>query len=548
MTNRADWWKSAVFYQIYPRSFRDANNDGIGDLAGIAERLDYLNDGQGGGLGIDALWISPFFKSPMADFGYDVSDYCDIDPIFGTLADFDQLVEAAHARGIKVVLDLVLNHSSDQHPWFQESRRDRHNAKADWYVWADPKPDGSPPNNWLSLFGGPSWTFEESRGQYYLHTFLKEQPDLNWYHPEVREALSEVVRFWIRRGADGFRLDTANFYAHDLQLRDNPPRVSGGPLLESDKAGNPYFRDFLTTYSKDRPENFEFIRTLRRLFDEGEDLTSIGEVGGFPDLETAIRVAAEYAKGGDLLHMAYSFALLNDRVDRDYLKQVVQLTEESTGDGWPCWSLGNHDCPRLFSRLGCAQKPGYQQMLLCLILCLRGTPILYYGDELDVPEYPVTREELQDPYGINLWPEVIGRDGCRTPFPWSSKESQQGFNDGARPWLPAKAPRTLDQAEQDPQSTLHVMREMLRIRKHSPALQIGGFEVLDSDPALYAFTRQTPEATVWVVANFSGHPQSMPLPESAVENITPNAMRQRGEVHSGAVTLPPYGLFIGQRP
>jgi alpha-glucosidase len=545
MSNK-DWWKSAVFYQIYPRSFQDSNNDGIGDLAGITEGLDYLNNGRGGGLGIDALWISPFFKSPMADFGYDVSDYCDVDPIFGTLHDFDQLIEAAHARGIKVVLDLVLNHSSDQHPWFQESRQSRGNSKADWYVWVDPKPDGALPNNWLSVFGGPAWTFEESRGQYYMHSFLKEQPDLNWYNPEVRAAIAEVVRFWMNRGADGFRLDTANFYAYDVELRDNPPRLSDSPILELDKAANPYLRDFLTTYSKDRPENFGFVKFLRDLFDEGEAMTSIGETGGFPDLETAVRVAADYAKGPDRLHMAYGFALLSDRAGSpDYLTEVVQLTEENADGAWPCWSLGNHDCTRLFSRLNCDSKPGCQAMLLSLMLCLRGTPILYYGDELDMPEYPITREELQDPYGINYWPDFIGRDGCRTPFPWSSTAPQQGFNDGARPWLPAKAPLALDAAEQDPNSTLHVLREMIRIRQKLPVLQTGNFQLLESNESVFIFQRETSEALVWVAANLSATEQVIDLTDSDLEDMTPRTLRQRGALRAGTLVIPPYGLFIG---
>jgi len=545
MSNK-DWWKSAVFYQIYPRSFQDSNNDGIGDLAGITEGLDYLNNGRGGGLGIDALWISPFFKSPMADFGYDVSDYCDVDPIFGTLHDFDQLIEAAHARGIKVVLDLVLNHSSDQPPWFQESRQSRGNSKADWYVWVDPKPDGALPNNWLSVFGGPAWTFEESRGQYYMHSFLKEQPDLNWYNPEVRAAIAEVVRFWMNRGADGFRLDTANFYAYDVELRDNPPRLSDSPILELDKAANPYLRDFLTTYSKDRPENFGFVKFLRDLFDEGEAMTSIGETGGFPDLETAVRVAADYAKGPDRLHMAYGFALLSDRAGSpDYLTEVVQLTEENADGAWPCWSLGNHDCTRLFSRLNCDSKPGCQAMLLSLMLCLRGTPILYYGDELDMPEYPITREELQDPYGINYWPDFIGRDGCRTPFPWSSTAPQQGFNDGARPWLPAKAPLALDAAEQDPNSTLHVLREMIRIRQKLPVLQTGNFQLLESNESVFIFQRETSEALVWVAANLSATEQVIDLTDSDLEDMTPRTLRQRGALRAGTLVIPPYGLFIG---
>ena len=378
-----NWWESAVFYQIYPRSFKDSNNDGIGDLAGVIEKLDHLNDGKGGGLGIDAIWFSPFFPSPQADFGYDVSDYCNIDSDYGTLEDFDQLVEESHRRGIKIVLDLVLNHSSDQHKWFQESRKNRTNSKVDWYVWADPKPDGSPPNNWLAVFGGAAWTFEPQRGQYYLHNFLPEQPDLNWYNPEVREALADVVSFWMKRGADGFRLDTANYYAYDRQLRDNPKRPKNSELMEDGQEANP-LSQYITKYSKDRPENLEFIHFLRKIFDENKAV-SIGEIGSAEGLESTLKLGTDYVKKGKGLHLAYTFSMLNKNMSAEYLEHVLRVTEESIEGGWPCWSLSNHDCMRMISRFDCfGEREGFQQMMLLLLLSLRGTPIIYYGEEVDM--------------------------------------------------------------------------------------------------------------------------------------------------------------------
>jgi len=415
-----NWWESAVFYQIYPRSFKDSNNDGIGDLAGVIEKLDHLNDGKGGGLGIDAIWFSPFFPSPQADFGYDVSDYCNIDSDYGTLEDFDQLVEESHRRGIKIVLDLVLNHSSDQHKWFQESRKNSTNSKVDWYVWADPKPDGSPPNNWLAVFGGAAWTFEPQRGQYYFHNFLPGQPDLNWYNPEVREALADVVRFWMKRGADGFRLDTANYYAYDRKLRDNPKRPENSELIEDGQEANP-LSQYITKYSKDRPENLEFIHFLRKIFDEN-GVVSIGEIGSAEGLESTLKLGTDYVKNGKGLHLAYTFSMLNKNMNAEYLEHVLRVTEESIEDGWPCWSLSNHDCMRMISRFDCfGERDGFQQMMLLLLLSLRGTPIIYYGEEVDMQEYEITKDELRDPQGIRFWPDIKGRDGCRLPFPWDSK-------------------------------------------------------------------------------------------------------------------------------
>ena len=541
-----DWWKSAVFYQIYPRSFCDSNNDGIGDLRGVINKLDHLNDVNGGGLGIDAIWLSPFFPSPQADFGYDVSDYCDIDSDYGTLDDFDKLVFEAHKREIKVVLDLVLNHSSDQHDWFKESRVDRTNSKADWYVWANPKPNGEPPNNWLAVFGGAAWTYEPLREQYYLHNFLAEQPDLNWYNPEVREALAEVVRFWMSRGVDGFRLDTANYYAYDRQLRDNPKRPAGSHPLEDGQEANP-LSGYINKYSKDRPENIEFIHFLRKIFDEKANFTSIGEIGSSEGLEETLKLGADYVRHGDGLHMAYTFAMLSKEMNAEYFGHVVGFTEQMIEDGWPCWSLSNHDCTRMVTRFNCfAEREGFQQMMLLLLLSLRGTPIIYYGEEVDMEEYPITKEELRDPQGIRFWPEIKGRDGCRLPFPWDSAAPNQGFNTGKKPWLPAKNSLSLDQAQAYPESSYHVIKEMLKIRKANPALQKGKFRQILLEGDCFVFERKTKDQTLLIAANFSTENHSIKLPLKVEENLTPQALKHSGSIKNERLSLPACGYFLGK--
>ena len=541
-----DWWKSAVFYQIYPRSFYDSNNDGIGDLQGVTKKLDHLNDGNGGGLGIDAIWFSPFFTSPQADFGYDVSDYCNIDEDYGTLEDFDNLVAEAHKRNIKVVLDLVLNHTSDQHEWFKESRSDSTNPKADWYVWADPKPDGSQPNNWLAVFGGAAWTYEPQREQYYLHNFLAEQPDLNWYNPEVREALADVVRFWMKRGVDGFRLDTANYYAHDQELRDNPKRPPNSRPLEDGQEANP-LSSYITKYSKDRPENIEFIHYLRTIFDEGNSIVSVGEIGSSEGLDETLKLGADYVKHGDGLHMAYTFAMLNKEMNAEYFDHVVRFTEDMIEDGWPCWSLSNHDCTRMMSRYNCFyEREGFQQMMLLLLLSLRGTPIIYYGEEIDMEEYRISKEEVKDPQGIRFWPEIKGRDGCRLPFPWDSKASNQGFNDGAKPWLPAKNTVTLDKAVADPNSTFHVLKEMLTIRKNYPALQIGNFREILIEGKCFVFERKTVNQTILIAANFSVEEHHLKLPVKVDQDLTPKALKRSCTINNQQLVLPGSGYFVGK--
>ena len=543
---KVEWWKSAVFYQIYPRSFYDSNNDGIGDLKGIIEKLDHLNDGNGGGLGVDAIWFSPFFPSPQADFGYDVSEYCDIDPNYGTIKDFDKLVDESHKRGIKIILDLVLNHTSDQHKWFKESRKNRKNEKSDWYVWADPKKGGKPPNNWLAVFGGSAWTFEPEREQYFLHNFLPEQPDLNWYNPGVRKELAKIVRFWMSKGADGFRLDTANYYAFDRKLRDNPKRPSITNSIEDGQEANPLSK-FITKFSKDRPENIEFIRFLRKIFDEKENITSIGEIGSSESLEKTLELGADYVKYGEGLHMAYTFAMLNKSMNAEYFDHVVSFTEKLIEDGWPCWSLSNHDCVRMMTRYNCfGEKDGFQQMMLLLLLSLRGTPIIYYGEEVDMEEYPISKKELRDPQGIYFWPKIKGRDGCRLPFPWDSKSINNGFNNGAEPWLPPKNSFSLDQAKQNPYSTYHVLKEMIKIRKTYPALQYGDFRKILISGECYFFERKTKKQSLIVAANFSLKEQTIKLPMEIIRDKSPKNLKKVCSFKKNSIRLPGCGFFLGE--
>jgi alpha-glucosidase len=548
----SDWWKRAVFYQIYPRSFYDANNDGIGDLAGITAKLDYLGDGRGGGLGVDAIWISPFFTSPMADFGYDVADYGDVDPIFGRMADFEALIAAAHKRGLRVMIDLVFNHSSDQHPWFLESRRSRDNAKADWYIWADPKADGSAPNNWLSFFGGSAWTWDATREQYYYHTFLKEQPDLNWYQPELREALADIIRFWMGKGVDGFRFDVVNFFAYDRQLRDNPPVPADQFSVHGDF--NPYDR-YETLYSKGVPEQWECVEYLRRVMDEGQHIASIGEVGGIQQPERLLEHAAEHVKYGKRLHMAYTFALLTENADLGYWLRIVEHTERVIGDGWPCWSLGNHDCTRLKTRFDCSgPREGLQQTALLFLLTLRGTPILYYGEEIDMEEVALDREEIQDPFGIHFWPAFKGRDGCRTPFPWSAEGPTRGFNQGADPWLPLGDSPSRDQAEGDPCGTLAMVREMICLRRRHPALSMGSYKTLMKMDQAVIFERRHGEERFWVAVNFGAAAVRLllrrvgfePHRDAAARVVSLAAFGRNGRLATDTLELPALGFALLQ--
>ena len=455
-----EWWRGASIYQIYPRSYQDSNGDGIGDLKGIIERLPYVAE-----LGVDAVWLSPFFTSPMKDFGYDVSDYCDVDPMFGTLDDFKQLVARAHELGLRVIIDQVLSHTSDQHAWFKESRQSRDNPKADWYVWADAKSDGSVPNNWLSIFIGSAWQWDSKREQYYFHNFLTSQPDLNLHHPQVRQALFDVARFWLDIGVDGFRLDTVNFYIHDAQLRDNPGR--GRPICNDSGVvpNNPYsWQTHL--YDKSQPENLQFLREFRAVLNEYPGITTIGEIGD----EHPLVLQAQYTGGGDKLHTAYSFSLLAEQNSADHFYRTFTEFEQAVSDGWACWSFANHDVKRVASRW--SDDPRALRLYASLLMTLRGSPCFYQGEELGLTEAKLTFEQLQDPYGISMWPEEGGRDGCRTPMVWDARSPNAGFSQG-KPWLPI-APehmsRAVSEQDQDPNSLLNFYRRWFEIRRVMPIL------------------------------------------------------------------------------
>jgi alpha-glucosidase len=469
----SDWLRGAAIYQIYPRSFRDSDGDGVGDLKGIVEKLDYIAR-----LGVDAIWISPFYRSPMKDYGYDVSDYTDVDPLFGTLADFDALIARAHALGLKVVLDLVFSHSSEQHAWFKESRASRDNAKADWYVWADAKPDGSPPNNWQALFGGPSWSWDARRRQYYLHNFLPEQPDLNVRNTQVQDALLAAARFWLERGVDGFRLDVVNFYTHDTLLRDNPAL----PLKQAPARPHQFQRHL---HDRTQPDTFAFIARLRALLDL-YGAVSIGEI----EDEDALAVQRAYTDSSEKLHSAYSFFLLRTEHATPTVFQQA-MTGWDDAPGWPAWSLSNHDVLRFPTRLA-GEDTQRTKLLLALLLSLRGAPFLYQGDELGLPHAEVPFARLRDPEAIAFWPNGIGRDGARTPMPWESSVVMGGFTTAADAWLPID-PRHLAKAvdvqERDDNSVLHFVRAILALRRVHPALRDGAMRMLDAPPDLLAFER-----------------------------------------------------------
>ncbi len=499
-----DWWRGASIYQIYPRSYQDANGDGIGDLPGITARLPHI-----AGLGIDAIWISPFFTSPMKDFGYDVSDYCGIDPMFGTLADFDAMTARAHDLGLRVMIDLVLSHTSDQHPWFKESRHDRTNPRADWYVWADPKPDGTPPNNWLSIFGGSAWQWDGRRHQYYLHNFLTSQPDLNFHHMPVQEALLDVARFWLDRGVDGFRLDTINFYIADKYLRDNPYLP---PALRNDSiapAVNPYNHQ-LHLFSKNQPENLEFLRKFRAALNPYAAV-AVGEVG---DAQRGLEIMAEYTSGGDKVQMCYPFDLLQPtRLTAASLAQVFARMTAVAPDAWPCWSYSNHDVVRHFTRWGLTEAA--LRCYTTLMVSLRGSLCFYQGEELGLPEAEVAFEDLQDPYGIEFWPEFKGRDGCRTPMPWVTDNASGGFSEG-KPWLPAAAAhlsRSVAAQGGDAGSVLSHYRACLALRNGREVLRHGEMSLPAASGEVATFTRHDARETIFCAFNLGADDAETRLPE-----------------------------------
>ncbi len=501
----APWPKGAVIYQIYPRSFLDSNGDGVGDLAGITQKLNSVAS-----LGVDAIWLSPFFTSPMRDFGYDVADYCDVDPVFGTLADFDALIAKAHALDLKIIIDQVYSHTADQHAWFKQSRRDRTNPKADWYVWADPKPDGSPPNNWMSVFGGVSWEWDARRGQYYLHNFLASQPDLNLHHREVQDALLGVTRFWLDRGVDGFRLDALNFAMHDPQLRDNPPVKP-----RKRKPTRPFdFQEHL--YNQSHPDIPKFLERIRAVTNEYPNVFTVAEVVG----PNALHEMKIFTAGDTHLSSAYNFDFLYaDELTPEQIAHSLSGWPGGKDEAFPSWAFSNHDAPRCISRWAKgAEEDAAAKLYLLVLMALRGHVFVYQGEELGLPQADVAFEDLQDPEAIANWPETLGRDGARTPMPWETSAENGGFS-RSKPWLPIDArhlPLAADAQQADVGSVLHFARAAIAQRRKSLALREGAIRFLEAPEGVLAFSRETGSDGVLCVFNLTQTGQPLP---AALKNI-----------------------------
>lgn len=514
-----EWWRGAVIYQVYPRSFNDSNDDGIGDLKGITANLPYLKS-----LKIDAIWISPFFKSPMKDFGYDISDYREIDPMFGSMADFDELIQQAHANGIKIIIDQVFSHTSDQHKWFKESRTGKDNPKSDWYVWADAKDDGSPPNNWMAIFGGVAWQWDSTRCQYYLHNFLTEQPDLNFHNPEVQQAVLDNVKFWLDKGVDGFRLDAFNFCFHDEQLRDNPPKPPEARTGRGYSPDNPYAFQY-HYFNNTRPEMLPFIERLRALFDQYDDIATLAELNS----EDSLQTMAEYS-GPKRLHMSYSFELAADEYSAEHIRNTVEEFEARVTDGYPSWAFSNHDVQRVITRwIGDDAPASAAKMLNALLLSLRGSVCVYQGQELGLPEADVAFEDLQDPFGIEFWPKFKGRDGCRTPMPWSFTRNGGFTSADTKPWLPVFEPHlamSVESQDAAADSVLSHFRSYMAWRETVPALKHGAIEMVHglAEPVL-AFWRRHNDGDVLCVFNLRGGDETV-------------------EINGRTITLEPYGYLV----
>ena len=521
----APWWQAGVVYQVYPLSFADSNADGMGDLTGIAARLDYLV-----WLGIDAVWISPFYPSPMADFGYDVTDYCDVDPRFGDLAGFDALLAEAHRRGLRVILDFIPNHSSDQHPWFVESRRSRQSDKRDWYIWRDPAPDGGPPNNWLSEFGGSAWQLDEQTGQYYYHAFLKEQPDLDWRNPRVREAMLGCMRFWLDRGVDGFRIDAIHHLFKDEALRDNPANPDYLPGMSPR-------RRLIRKYTTDLPEVQDAAREMRALVSSYGERVLIGEAWLPFD-----RLMEYYGAALDGFHLPFNFHLIGTRWDAPALRRVVAEYEALLPKGaWPNWVLGNHDRSRIASRIGAAQA----RVAAVLLCTLRGTPTLYYGDELGMPDVPIPPEAVRDPYEKNVPGLGLGRDPARTPMLWSSGPGA-GFS-AATPWLPLSsdhAQRNVEVQRDDPASMLGLYRALLSLRRARPSLSLGSYAELDTGARVLGYARELHGVRDVVLLNIGSEHERITLPGLASASVLISTHLNRSDrVFDGAL-LPDEALVL----
>ncbi len=532
-----EWWRGCVIYQIYPRSFQDSNGDGIGDLLGIYEHLDYIAR-----LGVDAIWISPFFKSPMKDFGYDVSDYKDIDPVFGSLEDFKKLLDKAHALGLKVLIDQVWSHTSDQHPWFKESRQDTNNHKHDWYVWANSKADGTPPNNWLSYFGGPAWTWDARREQYYLHHFLKEQPTLNLWHPEVRATIKDIAAFWLDMGVDGFRLDVAHAYLYDKALRDNPARKKGEPCPADLPPSNPMARQ-VRLYSMNVPENIEWIEEIRSYINTSwPDRCLLGEAGG----DDSEKEAVIYTQTGKRFHLAYSFGLVSSPLSKNDIVKTISRVESLLEDGWICWATNNHDFKRAVSRIpGEISNVIKARFNAVLGLSLRGNYCIFQGEELGLPQAELSFEDLQDPYDKALYPEHVGRDGCRTPLPWQHDIPHAGFSTGIKSWLPVSSSHTnlaVDIQENDEHSVLKFYQKFLAFRKNSLAIKLGYFALLNTPDPIVGWIRFYDREQFMFIFNTSTEEAVYLFEEFVFSPVIDFC--ETVKIEGNTMTLSPYGFAI----
>jgi len=531
MANDGAWWRSGVFYEIYVRSFQDANGDGIGDLAGIVERLDYLNDGTPRSLGVDAIWLTPIHPSPMYDFGYDVSDYCAVDPRFGGLADVERLLAEAHRRGIRVILDLVPNHTSHEHRWFRDSLASRASAHRDWYIWRDPAPGGAPPNNWMSAFGGPAWTLDEGTGQYYLHSFLPQQPDLNYRNPAVAQAMEDVIRFWLDRGVDGFRVDVIHKMIKDEELRDNPsPDAEDGDPVRH-YGGQRHIHD------EDRPEVHEIIRAWRRILERYGERMMVGEVYLFePE-----RLARYYGNGSDELNLAFNFRFLWSPWEADEFRRRVDEIERALPAGaQPTYVLSSHDAPRHRTRFDDARHGERRARVAALmLLTLRGTPFLYYGDEIGMRDVAIPSERICDPVGKRF--AGLGRDPERTPMQWSDRRNA-GFSDAPQTWLPVaddfpsvNVARQLD----DPNSLLSFYRRLIWYRKGSPALTAGSYRLVEAAPDTFVYLREHADQRLLIALNFAGEPRPVTIPTPGAGTIVQGTESGREPRVSSAVKLEP---------
>ncbi len=529
-----DWRQGAVIYQVYPRSFQDSDADGVGDLPGITRRLSHIAS-----LGVDAVWISPFFASPMADMGYDVADFCAVDPLFGSMADFEALLAEAHRLGLKILIDQLTSHSSDQHPWFIESRASRSNARADWYVWADPKPDGTAPNNWLSVFGGPAWEWDGVRRQYYMHSFLRQQPQLNFHCPAVQDAMLDVMRFWLDKGVDGFRLDAVNHMFHDAMLRNNPAIAPTGAADVPET--NPYgLQDH--RFDKSRPEVVGFLQRVRALLERYPGRIAIGEVG---DGDRSPDTVRHYTLGNARLHACYTFDLFGPQFSSPHIRKVFAAFGEAATGGKVCWAFSNHDVMRHVSRWGMPDDPpdALAKLAIALLAALPGAICLYQGDELGLPEAELAFEDLRDPYGIRFWPAFKGRDGARTPMPWEAHGEAQATNAGfsqGRPWLPvpeAHRARAVDAQETVEASVLHACRAALALRQKTIALRTGDIAFLDAPADCLAFTRGN--GAILCLFNMGRAACTVSIPPAEMLHTSHAAVQT-----ADALLLPPLGFAI----